>query len=95
MILGEIRHGPARTHELYQYVIKTIEQAWAAIVGTTGQQELRAVFLFGGFVAGAEAGFPLPQAGHVAVWLKKHHAAFQKLGRWRYGFPGFGAGDED
>lgn len=63
MIVAEVRHGPSRTQELYQNIIKSLEKSWATIVGTTGDQELRAVFLLGGFVAGAEAGFPLPLAG--------------------------------
>jgi len=79
MIVAEVRHGPSRTQELYHNVIKTLEQAWATTVGTTGDQELRAVFLLGGFVAGAEVGFPLPEAGHDAEWLREHYAAFEKL----------------
>jgi len=86
MIVAEVRHGPSRTQALYDNVIETLEQAWASIVGTTGDQELRAVFLLGGFVAGAEVGFPLPQAGHDAEWLREHYPAFQKLAE---------SGDED
>lgn len=79
MIVAEVRHGPSRTQALYNNVLKTLGEAWSTIVGTSGDEELRAVLLLGGIVAGVEVGFPLPQAGHDAEWLKKHYSDFQKL----------------
>jgi hypothetical protein len=58
-------------------VIGEIHVAWASIVGTKGDQELRAVFLHGSIVASAEKGFPSPKAGADVGYLKKNYAAFK------------------
>jgi len=79
LIVAEVRHGPSRTDELYQKVIKQVREAWERIVGTTGDQELRAVLVMGSIVAGVEVGFPIPPAGHDLEWLRKYYPQFQKL----------------
>jgi hypothetical protein len=62
---------------LYE-MIDEIHAAWASIVGTKGDQELRAVFLHGSIVASAEKGFISPKAGADVEFLKKNYAAFKK-----------------
>lgn len=42
------------------------------------KQELRAIFLLGGIVAGSEAGFPIPQAGQDGEWMKENWPAFER-----------------
>jgi hypothetical protein len=59
-------------------MIEEIGAAWAAIVGTKGEQELRAVFLHGSIVASAEKGFLSSKAGADVSFLKKHYDTFQK-----------------
>jgi hypothetical protein len=58
-------------------VITEIHTAWASIVGTKGDQELRAVFLHGSIVASAEKVFLSPKAGADVGYLKKNYAAFK------------------
>lgn len=86
LIMAETRHSPSRTQEMYQAVIKILTESWSAIVGKTGDKELRGLFFSGGLVAAAEVGFPLAQAGHDDEWVREHYAEFEKLAE---------SGDED
>lgn len=63
---------------MYNELLHEIEAAWASIIGTKGEQELRAVFLHGTIIAVSEAGFVAPKAGHDAEWLKQNYAVFKK-----------------
>lgn len=63
---------------MYNEVLHEVEAAWASIVGTKGDQELRAFFIHGTIIAVSEAGFVAPKAGQDAEWLKKHYPAFKK-----------------
>lgn len=76
-IIGNVRHGPSRTQDDYNEVCSKLQAAWNKIVGS--EQELRAIFILGSIVAGAEAGFPLPQAGQDQKWLKENLSEFKKL----------------
>jgi hypothetical protein len=58
-------------------VIEEIHKAWASIVGSNGDQELRAVFLHGSIVASAEKGFLSSKAGADVGYLEKNYAAFK------------------
>lgn len=58
-------------------VVTELLAAWASIVGTKGDQELRAVFLHGSIVASAEKGFLSPKAGADVGYLKGNYAAFK------------------
>jgi hypothetical protein len=62
---------------MLQEVITELHEAWASIVGTKGDQELRAVFLHGSIVASAEKGFLSPKAGLDVGYLKENYAAFK------------------
>jgi hypothetical protein len=53
--------------------------AWTSIIGTSPELELRGIFVLGDIVAGWEAGFPIPQAGHDKAWLKHYVGDFKKL----------------
>lgn len=46
-------------------------------MGSTGAQELRAVFVLGDIVAGSEAGFTFPPAGADKQWLREHFKEFE------------------
>jgi hypothetical protein len=59
-------------------VVEEIHAAWASVVGTKGDQELRAVFIHGSIVASAEKGFLSPKAGADVGYLKKNYAAFKQ-----------------
>ena len=59
-------------------VVAEISAVWASIVGTNGDQELRAVFLHGSIVASAEKGFPSSKAGADVAFLKNNYATFKK-----------------
>ena len=78
-ILAHVRHGPSRTQEHYNSVCASIASAWASIIGTTPELELRGIFILGDIVAGWEAGFPVPQAGQDKAWLKHYVGDFKKL----------------
>ena len=78
-ILAHVRHGPSRTQEHYNSVCASIASAWASIIGTTPELELRGIFMLGDIVAGWEAGFPIPQAGEDKAWLKHYVGDFKKL----------------
>jgi len=78
-ILAHVRHGPSRTQEHYNSVCASIASAWASIIGTTSELELRGIFILGDIVAGWEAGFPIPQAGQDKAWLKHYVSDFKKL----------------
>jgi len=78
-IMAHVRHGPSRTQEHYASVCTAVASAWASIVGTTPEFELRGIFVLGDIVAGWEAGFPIPQAGQDKVWLKHYVGEFKKL----------------
>ncbi|KAF2093276.1 hypothetical protein NA57DRAFT_48587 [Rhizodiscina lignyota] len=77
-ISGQIRWGPSRTDEMLYEIIEEIHAAWASIVGTKGDQGLRAVFIHGSIVASAEKGFLSPKAGADVGYLKKNYAAFKQ-----------------
>lgn len=62
---------------LYE-VVDELHEAWASIVGSKGDQELRACFIHGSIVASAEKGFRSPKAGADVGYLKKNYAAFKK-----------------
>ncbi len=57
------------------------------MVGSTGEQELRAVFILGDIVTGSEAGFTFPPAGEDKKWLREHFKEFES--RAREGDEGF------
>ena len=78
-ILAHVRHGPSRTQEHYNSVCTAIASAWASIIGTTPELEMRGIFILGDIVAGWEAGFPVPQAGQDKAWLKHYVGDFKKL----------------
>jgi hypothetical protein len=59
---------------------------WHKIVGKSGSEELRMIFILGDIVAGMEAGFAVPPAGEDKQWLKDNLAAFRERAE---------SGDED
>jgi hypothetical protein len=71
-ILAHVRHGPSRTQEHYNSVCASIASAWASIIGTTPELELRGIFILGDIVAGWEAGFQLEAVSvNVQEWYWK------------------------
>ena len=77
-LLVHVRPGPSRTMEDFNSLVSSLIQAWADIVGNTGKQELRAVFILGDVVAAAEAGFAFPAAGEDKKWLKENYKEFEQ-----------------
>lgn len=77
-ISAQIRYGPSRTDEMLAEIVDELHDAWASIVGSRGDQELRACFIHGSIVASAEKGFRSPKAGADVGYLKKNYAAFKK-----------------
>lgn len=75
-LVAHVRTGPNRTTEDYNCLMSSLVQAWADIVGNTGNQELRVVFVLG-FVSGYEAGFAFPPAGEDTKWLKENYKEFE------------------
>lgn len=74
---------------MWDEVCGSLSDAWKDIVGSSGdddEKELRAVFILGSIIGGAEAGFPLPKAGEDQEWLQTHMKEFQRLA---------GQGDEE
>ena len=67
--------------EDYHALTSSLNQAWSSIVGDSGDNELRAVFLLGDLITGSEAGFPIPSAGQDKQWLKEHHGGFERKAR--------------
>ena len=90
-----MRAGPSRTTADYDAVCAALAREWARIVGggdgdgggdAGDKHELRAVFVLGSLIAGAEAGFALPAAGEDGRWMRENRGRFQELAD---------AGDED
>lgn len=86
-LLAHIRTGPSRTTEDYNSLTSSLNKAWCEIVGSTGEQELGAVFILGDIVAGSEAGFVFPPAGGDKKWLREHFEEFES--RAKEGDEGF------
>ena len=63
-ISGNIRHGPSRSDDMLREVVTEIGATWASIVGTKGDQELRAVLLLGSIVALGREGVSQLQSGN-------------------------------
>lgn len=63
---------------MWDEVCSEITALWTSLVGNAGDKELRAIFILGSMIAGAEAGFPIPQAGQDKVWLKQHMSGLKK-----------------
>jgi len=76
-LLAHIRTGPSRTLEDYNSLTSSLNKAWSSIVGSTGEQELRALFILGDIVAGSEAGLAFPPAGEDKKWLREHFKEFE------------------
>ncbi|GAM88568.1 hypothetical protein ANO11243_066020 [Dothideomycetidae sp. 11243] len=84
-VLANVRHGPTRTQEQYESIIRKIMAAWEKIVPESKQKrsangvdyELRMVILFGAIVAAFEAGFMVPEAGKDQNWLQDYAPQFQ------------------
>lgn len=72
-----MRAGPSRTTADYDAVCAALGREWARIVDDPAH-ELRAIFVLGSLVAGAEAGFALPSAGEDGRWMKENRAEFQR-----------------
>lgn len=62
----------------YNALTASLNEAWSSVIGDTGEQELRAVFILGDLIAGFEAGFELPPAGGDAKWLEEHYRNFER-----------------
>lgn len=77
-LLGHVRTGPSRSMDDYNALTTAINEAWASIVGSTGDKELRATFILGDIFTGSEGGFAIPSAGSDLTWLREHYKAFEK-----------------
>jgi len=86
VILATVRTGPSRTHKDWSNLIQDIIKIWDSIAplpqvrGSTPGLDytLRGVVVFGGLVAGYEAGFLLPPAGGDVEWVRKNWDEFQR-----------------
>ena len=64
--------------EDYHSLTSSINLAWSSIVGSTGETELRAIFILGDLLTGSEAGLPIPAAGEDRNWLKTYYKDFKR-----------------
>lgn len=76
-----LRSGPTRTKQDYDDVGEQITKAWGDIVGTDGDQQLRAVFLLGGLLSARESGILVPPPGGEGEWIAQNFADFQERAR--------------
>ncbi|KAF7359894.1 putative cis-3-chloroacrylic acid protein [Mycena venus] len=84
MVLGNVRQGPSRTHDLYESLCHQIEAAWTASVGDAATQggahaRLTGAFVLGTVTAAYEQGFMAPEAGHDVQWMRESLPKFQAL----------------
>ncbi|KAF7349641.1 hypothetical protein MSAN_01690400 [Mycena sanguinolenta] len=84
LVLGNVRSGPSRTHELYESLCRQIEAAWTASVGDLAAQDgahahLTGVYVLGTVTASYKQGFMVPKAGQEVEWMRENLPKFQAL----------------